>query len=130
MRDAAQLDEFYRKLGEGIRKTRKQRKLSQDVLAKLVGLTRTSLTNIECGRQHPPLHTLCDIVEQLKVEFSDLVPRSLPPAATVDIAKLASSQVHDENELAFIRTAIGIRGKDSNGDTTKKDSGDDRRASR
>jgi|SRR5579883_6448 len=130
MRDGAELNEFYRQLGEGIRRARKQRKLSQDALAKLVGLTRTSLTNIESGRQHPPLHTFCDIVEQLKVEFADLLPRPLPATAAVDIGKLAGSQIRGEQELAFIQTAIGIKRRDSNGDTTKKNSGNDLRASR
>jgi DNA-binding XRE family transcriptional regulator len=130
MRDAAQQSEFYRQLGESIRRCRNGRKLSQDALAKLVGLTRTSLTNIESGRQHPPLHTFCDIVEQLKVEFSDLLPRLLPPTATVDIGVLASSQIRSDNELAFIEAGIGIKGRDSHGDTTKKNSGNGRRASR
>ena len=57
---------FYPQLGENIRKYRKDRHLSQERLANLVGLTRTSLTNIEKGRQHPPLHTLCEIIEQLQ----------------------------------------------------------------
>src|SRR5271169_4349163 len=66
--------EFYQQLGAQIRKFRKHQKLSQDVLAKLVGLARTSLTNIERGRQHPPLHTLSEIVAHLKVDISDLLP--------------------------------------------------------
>ena len=129
MKDIAQQSEFYRQLGESIRKCRKKRKLSQDALAKLIGLTRTSLTNIESGRQHPPLHTFCEIVDQLKVDFSELLPRTLAPRATIDVGALLGSQVRSD-ELAFIETGIGIKGRGSHGDTTKKNSGNGRRASK
>jgi transcriptional regulator with XRE-family HTH domain len=130
MKDAAEQTEFYRQLGEGIRKCRNKRKLSQDALAKLVGLTRTSLTNIESGRQHPPLHTFCEIVEQLKTEFSELLPRPMALTATIDVGALAGSQVRGGNELAFIETGIGMKGRASHGDTTKKDSDNGRRSSK
>jgi transcriptional regulator with XRE-family HTH domain len=130
MKTAPEQNEFYRQLGESLRKCRQKRKLSQEALAKLVGLTRTSLTNIESGRQHPPLHTFCDIGEQLKAEFAELVPRNLPPAATIDIEALAGSQVRGESELAFIETGIGIERRHTHGDTTKKNSSNGRRASR
>ena len=116
MQSAAQQFEFYRQLGESIRISRKRRKLSQAALARLVGLTRTSLTNIENGRQHPPLHTLCEIVQQLQVDFSELLPRILTAGGAVDVEALAGSQIRGENELAFIENAIGLRGRDLNGD--------------
>jgi len=98
--------EFYRHLGAKIRKFRTQRKLSQDGLAKLIGLTRTSLTNIEQGRQHPPLHTFCEIVEQLRVDISELLPSPTAIHEPTDLKSLAGVQVRGENELAFIETAI------------------------
>ena len=107
--------EFYRKLGESIRKSRKRRKLSQDKLAKMVGLTRASLTNIENGRQHPPLHTFCEIVEQLGVKFAELLPRSLAPRDSIEVEALVGSQARDKNELAFIETGIGIKGRSGYG---------------
>jgi transcriptional regulator with XRE-family HTH domain len=118
MKNPAQQFEFYRQLGESIRKCRKRRKLSQDALAKLVGLTRTSLTNIENGRQHPPLHTLCEIVDQLGIEFSELLPRPLETLGSVDVEALAGSQVRGEKELAFIETAIGMKRRGSHGNKT------------
>jgi transcriptional regulator with XRE-family HTH domain len=129
MKDAAQQGEFYRQLGESIRKCRNKRKLSQDALAKLVGLTRTSLTNIESGRQHPPLHTFCEIVEQLKADFAELLPRPLAASGPIDVEALAGSQLRGAKELAFIETAIGVKGRDSHGDTKTKNSGTGRRTS-
>src|SRR5438128_1981431 len=84
---------FYQQLGANIRKYRVLNKLSQDELSKLVGLTRTSLTNIEKGRQHPPLHTFCEIVEQLKVDIWDLLPRPVAIREPIDLKTLAGSQV-------------------------------------
>lgn len=119
MKDALQQTEFYRQLGESIRKFRKKRHLSQDALARLVGLTRTSLTNIENGRQHPPLHTLTEIVEQLRVEFSELLPQTHINRSPVNIEALAEQQTRSDDELVFIQTGIGIKGKNSHGAATE-----------
>lgn len=56
---------FYKKVGETIRAKRKERGLSQEGLAKAVGLKRPSMSNIEKGRQNILLHTFYDIVETL-----------------------------------------------------------------
>ncbi len=118
---------FYKELGANIRKLRLQRELSQEELANLVGLTRTSLTNIEKGRQHPPLHTFCDLVEQLKVDFSELLPRPATIKAPSDIKALAGKQVRGNEELMFIETTI--KGEKSYGDTKTQDPGDGKAAS-
>ena len=117
MKNTSQQDTFYQQLGENIRKYRNDRKLSQDALAKLVGLTRTSLTNIEKGRQHPPLHTFCEIVEQLKVDIHKLLPTTQNMEEPLDLKALVGSQVRGESELAFIETAI--KGAQSHGHTKK-----------
>ena len=112
---------FYQQLGANIRGHRKALKLSQDALAKMVGLTRTSLTNIENGRQHPPLHTFCEIVEQLKVGVTDLLPARDNVPAAVDVQAIAAPQVRDQSELAFIVSGIGLKQEENvNGDTKKK----------
>jgi DNA-binding XRE family transcriptional regulator len=48
--------------------------MTQDSLAKSVSLTRTSITNIEKGRQKILLHTLADIAAALSVNPADLIP--------------------------------------------------------
>jgi transcriptional regulator with XRE-family HTH domain len=113
MKDESRQAAFYQRLGQNIRKCRKWRGLSQDALAKLIGLTRTSLTNIENGRQHPPLHTFCEIVEQLKVDISELLPHPLTTTEPVNVKVMVGRQVRGENERTFIETGIGIKGKES-----------------
>jgi transcriptional regulator with XRE-family HTH domain len=72
-------DVFYRKVGENIRAKRKDRGLSQEGLAKAVGLKRPSMSNIEKGRQNILLHTFCDIAETLDSNPSALLPERLRP---------------------------------------------------
>jgi transcriptional regulator with XRE-family HTH domain len=127
MQDAAQQTEFYRQLGANIRRCRERRKLSQETVARMVGLTRTSLTNIESGRQHPPLHTFCELTEQLGVDYAELIPRRTRTAITADLQDRARQQVRGEDELAFIRTGIGITEEEPHGHTEEKDRAADRR---
>jgi transcriptional regulator with XRE-family HTH domain len=130
MKDSPQQVAFYKQLGANIRKSRQQLKLSQDELARSIGLTRTSLTNIESGRQHPPLHTFCEIVEQLKVGASDLLPSRATQSETVDVKAIAGQQIRGDNELAFITAGIGMKNEERpHGNTKKKNRGNGRSAS-
>jgi len=58
--------------------------MSQQAFAKAVGLSRTSITNIERGRQPISLHTLYFMADILGVEPSDLLPPA--PKSTVALA--------------------------------------------
>ena len=48
--------------------------MTQERLGRLVGLSRTSITNIEKGRQHISLHQLFAIAEALRVRPDMLLP--------------------------------------------------------
>jgi transcriptional regulator with XRE-family HTH domain len=69
-------DDFYQEVGRRIRAVRKQRNLTQEDLGGRVSLTRTSITNIEKGRQKLLLHTLAEIADALEVGASKLIPES------------------------------------------------------
>jgi transcriptional regulator with XRE-family HTH domain len=66
---------LFELLGKRIRSRRQDRGHTQEELAKLISLSRTSLTNIEQGRQRPPLHQLLRVAEALECEIHDLLPR-------------------------------------------------------
>src|SRR5208283_4819914 len=72
-------DVFYKRIGENIRAKRKERGLSQEGLARAIGLKRPSMSNIEKGRQNILLHTFCDIVETLDSNANALLPERLRP---------------------------------------------------
>ena len=61
---------FYEALGEKIRQTRDKRNISQGTMAQAVGLSRTSITNIEKGRQPIQVHVLVKIAETLNVNLN------------------------------------------------------------
>lgn len=67
-------ERLYRTVGENIKKCRAQRGITQEQLAILISLSRTSVVNIEQGRQHPPLHLLLQIADCLSVTLHELIP--------------------------------------------------------
>ena len=67
---------LYGAIGRRIRELRAERGLTQEKLAKLIHLTRTSLVNIEQGRQRLLLHTLVRIAEVLAIRPSELLENS------------------------------------------------------
>jgi len=52
----------------------KRGRLTQSELADLVGLERTSITNIENGNQKIPVHVLFRLCEQLNVSVHEVLP--------------------------------------------------------
>ncbi len=64
---------FYSAVGQRIASCRNGR-LTQEALAARARLTRTSIINIEKGRQQILLHTLVDIANALSVSPIELIP--------------------------------------------------------
>ena len=67
-------DEIYPGVGLKIRQMRENQHLSQDSLAQRPGISRTSMVNIEAGRQRTPSHVLWQIAEKLETKLSLLSP--------------------------------------------------------
>lgn len=98
MKDADNHEAFYLEVGKRIRKARERRrpKLTQDGLARLVGLTRTSITNVEKGRQKCLLHTLAEIARVLCVEPATLFPLYEAPATELE-ASIKNRSVEEKD---------------------------------
>jgi transcriptional regulator with XRE-family HTH domain len=71
----ANVELLYKEFGKRVRARRNVMKLTQEELADRMGLTRTSITNIEAGRQHVVLHQLFLLASHLGVEPHELLPR-------------------------------------------------------
>ena len=69
-----QIKLIYKELGRRLRKARKDAHLTQNAVAERVGLSRTSITNIEKGRQHIPIHTLMSLADAVGVHPEELLP--------------------------------------------------------
>ena len=80
---------FYRALGEQIRLARKAAKITQAQLANVAGLSRTSITNIETGRQPIYAHTLARVADVLGKPIIDFFPRT----KRLQVASDASEQL-------------------------------------
>lgn len=61
------MQEFKKALGKRIQNIRKQRKLTQEKLAELVGIEVPSLSNIETGKYAPSIENLQKLSEVLEV---------------------------------------------------------------
>jgi len=68
------MDGFYEAFGERVRRARAAQGMNQQELGSAVGLNRTSISNIEKGRQRVALHMLFEFAAVLKVEPESLLP--------------------------------------------------------
>ncbi|MGO9165617.1 MAG: helix-turn-helix domain-containing protein [Candidatus Sulfotelmatobacter sp.] len=96
--------EINKRFGRRLAQCRKRSGLSQEKLAKALRLTRTSITNIEHGRQPIQLSTLYAIAEALSLEPTDLMP-GLPKAVgetSVDRKQLKGLSVRATNWIAKV----------------------------
>lgn len=69
-------DRLYALIGERIRSIRDAQtpRMSQEDLAQVLNLKRTSITNIESGQQRLTLEAIYRLCEHFGLEVSDLVP--------------------------------------------------------
>jgi transcriptional regulator with XRE-family HTH domain len=93
---------FYRQVGQKIRAARKEIGLSQEGLAKAIGLKRPSMSNIEKGRQNILLHTLYDIAETLGTDTNALMPDRRAP----EPVKVAGLGAYSKEVREFVEAAL------------------------
>jgi transcriptional regulator with XRE-family HTH domain len=81
---------FYVRFGQLLARARKRAHVSQEALARSLGLSRTSITNIEHGRQPIQLHSLYKAAGVLNVQPKELLPDvgdHEPGAATLSVSE-------------------------------------------
>ena len=67
---------IYVEIGKQIFEARDRKGITQEQLAEKISLKRTSITNIEKGKQQLLVHTLVNIAKELEVEVSSLIPKT------------------------------------------------------
>jgi DNA-binding XRE family transcriptional regulator len=77
--DDAGIEDLYAHVGDKVRSARIAAGVSQDVLAQRVGLTRSSIANIEAGRQRIALHLFVAICQVLEKDVCELLPEKPRP---------------------------------------------------
>jgi transcriptional regulator with XRE-family HTH domain len=76
MGNDSEVDLFYEQFGLRVRRVRLDRGLNQEALGHRVGLERSSISNIENGRQRVQLHMLAEFAAALGVTPAALLPDS------------------------------------------------------
>lgn len=136
-------DRLYILLGQHIRSARLQRRLTQEELAAQVGLTRTSINNIEHGRQRMQIHMLYALAAALQTHPAALLPRAAPPVSSDTDQRLeellkGKGAKYEEDERAWIRTVLAeeeseidgeLEGENSNPSGANAGAGRDHRTS-
>lgn len=87
--DKMDIDPFYKHIGMTLRGAREALSMTQGELAHVVGLSRTSLTNIELGRQRILVDQLAELANALHIPVSSLIPER------------SSSPIQEDNSQQF-----------------------------
>jgi transcriptional regulator with XRE-family HTH domain len=69
--------QLYIAIGARIKRIREAADMTQEELAHILDLKRTSITNIERGNQRPTLDALYRFCERFALELSDVLPSVL-----------------------------------------------------
>jgi transcriptional regulator with XRE-family HTH domain len=100
------IDPVYHDVGKLIRVRRRAIGVTQESLGQSIGLTRTSINNIEHGRQAIQVHMLRAIASALSVEVTALLPGSGPIDAEVE--KQLPKKMPAEDK-AWLRRVLIVR---------------------
>jgi transcriptional regulator with XRE-family HTH domain len=99
------MDELQSNLAEQIQTIRKQRHMQQDDLAHLVGVTRTSISNIERGKQALSLSLFCKIAQALDRKPCEFLELALTKRKRY-VVNVSRKDVGDPKIRKIIKDAI------------------------
>ena len=109
---------IYRLFGRRLRELRELKKVPPGELASFTGLTRSSIANIEKGKQRVMLHQLVLFARCLNVQVTELLPRA-EPGAMMSAAE-AESQPEKLAYLEQVKLSPQLAQKDASHATAKK----------
>lgn len=66
------MKEDAKKLGENLKKIRTRKNVTQVEIAKILGIDRSFVSNIENGKNNPTLSTIANLAKALKVPVDEL----------------------------------------------------------
>jgi transcriptional regulator with XRE-family HTH domain len=111
-----EVDEFYAVVGGRVRSLRTDAGMSQSMLAQHIGFTRSSVANLEAGRQKIALHLFVRIARALDREPATLLPDESVTTNT-DVLRDLHEHLSDEPDTGqeFVRGAVAQLAADSDG---------------
>jgi transcriptional regulator with XRE-family HTH domain len=109
---------IYVDFGRKVRSARRTAGISQGELGRRIGLSRTSVTNVERGVQQVYVHTLCRIAKALDVAVAELVPDLAfldgPAEDTPSMPLPSMPELPSEHRLWAQRVIVAPRRVDTN----------------
>lgn len=99
---------FYQQFGRKLRQARQELGLSQDDLAVAIDRSRTSISNIEKGRQGISLRTFSKLLRVLNVGADRLLPADVATSVPAPGLNGLSQEERD-----FVERGLGRFGKES-----------------
>ena len=98
---------FYEDVGRRVRAAREKAGLTQGQLATRIGLTRSSIANLEAGRQKILLHALYGLSDVLDLDPAVLLP-DRKRAQGLDFARLSEqASGFPADDRAFVLNVVG-----------------------
>lgn len=97
---------LYLELGVRVRRRREALGKTQEELAGEVGISRSSIANIERGQQHAPVHVLLGLAESLKLEMGALLPTHAELVALVDASREVPKLVNIGGESSLMTPEV------------------------
>ena len=110
-------DHIYIEIGKRIQQARIKSDLTQARLAEIVSLTRTSITNIEKGRQKLLIHTIYNFANALGIHPTDLLPEEVEQTTGTIDQKLPKDL--SKKERSWVKSFM--EGGSKHGDSKKND---------
>jgi transcriptional regulator with XRE-family HTH domain len=103
--DRKPVENLYAEVGRRLREARASAGMTQADVARATGVSRTSITNIEAGRQHLPLHQFVLIADTLDVSAGELLPRSKDDALPIAMRRRLKEGFDDSSVRTLISRA-------------------------
>jgi transcriptional regulator with XRE-family HTH domain len=102
--EAGGIEDFYKTVGERIQSARLAAGISQAQIATTLGLTRSSVANLEAARQHISLFHFVLVSQALNTAMDDLLPHK--PASS--LPEIMENELADSPKTtrAFVRGAV------------------------
>lgn len=89
------MSELDKNIAENLKRIRKSRNMSLDMLAEKTGVSKSMLGQIERGESNPTVTTIAKIVDGIKVSFEELIYQKTNPVVIIDNDKLPVYKAQD-----------------------------------
>lgn len=99
---------LYTIIGQRIRSFREKNEWTQDVLGEKVGLTRSSIANIELGKQKVPLGTVYLFAQILSIEIFEILPtlKEINNSNLTNLHLILDTEKYSDAQLTWVSEVI------------------------